>query len=166
MLGFAAAARAQTGEPLTCEDYRCMFQESLQTDCQCTDQSDHANHGRYVSCVAHAIKDLVDKEGMPVNCKGKLQRCAARSVCGKQNRDFHTCTTFEYGTCTIDSLTGLGACSNDPLHPCLVDTDCVISEKCKITRHPENCTGEAQFLDLAPTCCSTCAVEPAAPPVP
>jgi hypothetical protein len=153
-LGLGSTARAQD-TALTCEDYRCQFQARLETDCPCTGQS---NHGRYVSCVAHLINDLV-KEGLPTNCKGKLKRCAARSVCGKQDRDFHTCTTFQYGTCVLDTTTQLSSCSNDPAVACLVDTDCVVSSRCKTTRHADTCEGA---LDLAPTCCSNC-VAPVVP---
>jgi len=144
-MGLGTVASAQ--EDLTCEDYRCLFQQQLDQECSCTEKD---NHGRYVSCVAHAVNDLVDA-GLPTNCKGKLKRCAARSVCGKQDRGFHTCTTFEYGTC--DTTTFL--CSHDGVTACAVDTDCVISSRCKTTRRPENCEGS---LDLSPTCCSTCAV--------
>ena len=144
-IGFGVTANAQ--EEPTCEDYRCLFQQQLDQECSCTEK---ANHGRYVSCVAHVVNDLVD-QGLPTNCKGKLKRCAARSVCGKQDRGFHTCTTFEYGTC--DTTTFL--CSHDGITSCAADTDCVISSRCKTTRHPEKCEGA---LDLSPTCCSTCAV--------
>ena len=145
-MGLGTTAHAQE-EELNCEDYRCLFQQQLDQECSCTEKD---NHGRYVSCVAHAVNDLVEA-GLPTNCKGKLKRCAARSVCGKQNRDFHTCTTFEYGTC--DTTTFL--CSHDGATACTVDTDCVISSRCKTTRRPESCEGS---LDLSPTCCSTCAV--------
>lgn len=160
-LGLGSSARAQD-TTLSCEDYRCQFQQQLTDQCQCTSVR---NHGQYVSCVAHIIKGLVDT-GMPVNCKGKLQRCAARSVCGKQDRGFQTCTTFEYGTCNIDPVLLTGTCANDPLVACATNTDCVVSEGCKITRHPETCVGEGQFLDLTPTCCSTCKAPVASTPAP
>ena len=160
-LGLSSTARAQE-TALTCEDYRCQFQQRLLDECNC---SSAGNHGRYVSCVAHLIKSLVD-EGMPVNCKGKLQRCAARSVCGKQDRGFQTCTTFEYSTCNIDPILLTGTCANDPLIACTTNTDCVISQRCKITRHAESCAGAGQFLNLSPTCCSNCVapVEPTPAP--
>ena len=144
--GFGAPALAQE-EPLTCEDYRCQFQTQIEEECRC---SENGNHGRYVSCVAHVVKDLVD-QGLPTNCTGKLKRCAARSVCGKQDRGFHTCTTFEYSTC--DTTTFL--CAHDGVTACAVDTDCVVSSRCKTTRRPEACTG---VLDISPSCCSTCEV--------
>lgn len=149
----AAPASAQE---LTCEDYRCQFQERLEAECPCDGQD---NHGSYVSCVAHIVNEL-EAEGLPTNCKGKLKRCAARSVCGKQDMGFSTCTTYEYGTCVIDETTQTGACDFDPTIACTVDTDCVESSRCKITRRPERCTENGGALDLAPTCCSNCVTAP------
>src|SRR5689334_307620 len=110
--------RAQ--EEMSCEDWRCQFQQQLETNCNCDTAT---NHGRYVSCVAHVLKDLTD-QGLPKNCKGKLQRCAAKSVCGKQDRGFATCTTFTYGTCLN------GICDTDNTTTCTADTDCVASTEC------------------------------------
>jgi hypothetical protein len=143
-------------QELTCEDYRCEFQARLEAECPCDQQG---NHGNYVSCVAHIVNDLVD-EGLPTNCKGKLKRCAAKSVCGKQDRGFSTCTTYEYGTCVIDETTQAGACDFDPTVACTVDTDCVESTRCKITRHADRCTENGGALNLAPTCCSNCVTPP------
>ena len=142
-IGFAGTATAQ--EELTCEDYRCQFQAMIEERCPC---DAHSNHGRYVSCVAHVVKELT-AQGLPKNCGGKLKRCAARSICGKQSRDFHTCTTSETFTCD----TTAGVCTNDGVTPCLVDTDCV-ETRCRTTRRPEACEGT---LDISPSCCSTCA---------
>ena len=148
----AAPVRAQD-ETLSCEDYRCEFQSRLESECKCTEQS---NHGQWVSCVAHVIKGLVD-EGLPKNCKGKLVRCAAHSVCGKQDRGFATCTTFQYGTC-VDSL-----CDTDGATACTTNTDCVASSRCHITHHQDECTANGGALNLTPTCCSTCAAPPPPP---
>src|SRR4029450_11806292 len=43
-----------------------------------------ANHGRSVSCVAHEVNRLAKSGDVPNNCKGKIRRCAARSICGKE----------------------------------------------------------------------------------
>lgn len=151
-LFMSSGARAQDAP--TCEDFRCQFQQRLETDCPCSEAS---NHGRYVSCVAHIVNDLV-AEGLPTNCKGKLTRCAARSVCGKQAKGFATCTTFTYGTCLLVDTTG--TCDNDPTVSCTQDTDCVVSSECRLTRHQDACTEAGGFLNLAPTCCSTCSTAP------
>src|SRR5262245_43380190 len=109
-------ASAQTEEK-TCEEWRCEFQTRLQS-CDCS----AGNHGAYVSCVAHLVNDLV-KEGLPTNCKGKLKRCAARSICGKQSRDFHTCTTTILGDCDEAS----SVCFNTGA-ACLTDADCNVTQ--------------------------------------
>jgi hypothetical protein len=155
LLASSSAVRAQ--EELTCEDYRCQFQQQLLTDCDCEGAS---NHGRFVSCVAHILKDLT-AQGMPKNCKGKLQRCAARSVCGKQDRGFVTCTTYEYGTCVIADGQTTGICDTDNVTACTVDTDCVASTKCKTTRHADQCEADGGAVNLSPTCCSECVAPPA-----
>jgi hypothetical protein len=158
--GASSMARAQTttcdtdGDgSLTCEEARCCFQQRILQECNCADAK---NHGQFVSCAAHLIKDLED-EGMPRNCHGKLQRCAARSVCGKQDRGFHTCTSL--GSCiTGDTVTGALVCDTDFTTPCTTNTDC--PTRCKTTRHPETCTDGGGALDLAPTCCSNCSAPP------
>ena len=158
--GASSMARAQAptcdtdGDgSLTCEEARCCFQQRILTECNC-EQAD--NHGRFVSCAAHLIKDL-EAEGMPRNCHGKLQRCAARSVCGKKDKGFHTCTSL--GSCvTGDTVTGALVCDTDFTTPCTTNTDCPV--RCKTTRHPEDCTTGGGALDLAPTCCSTCSAPP------
>lgn len=149
---FLSTADVRAQEPpqeLTCEEYRCLFQQRLLEECNCAEAE---NHGRYVSCAAHIIKDLVE-EGLPRNCKGKLQRCAARSVCGKQDRGFATCTTFTYGTCGV---TTPSVCDTDGLTACASNTDCVESSQCRITRHGEDCVAAGGALNLSPTCCSNC----------
>jgi len=143
----AASARAGEEPAPTCEDFRCQFQARLEADCPCDGQD---NHGSYVSCVAHIVNDLVD-EGLPTNCKGKIKRCAARSVCGKQDRGFATCTTQTFGTCTS------GTCENDAAISCATNTDCgVVSSQCRLTRHTDTCTASGGLVNLSPTCCATC----------
>ena len=153
LMSSASTVRAQ--EELTCEDYRCMFQQQLLDECNCEEAE---NHGQYVSCAAHIIKEL-SNQGMPRNCKGKLQRCAARSVCGKQDRGFATCTTFEYGTCVAGETTSV--CDTDGTTVCASNTDCVASTQCRITRHPEDCEAGGGAVNLSPTCCSNCTEAPA-----
>lgn len=148
-VGTSVPAFAQEPE-LTCEDYRCQFQARLEAECPCTGQT---NHGQYVSCVAHIVNDLT-KEGLPTNCKGKLKRCAARSICGKQDRGFATCTTNTYGTCVA------GFCDNDTAVACTVDTECLISSECRFTRNAESCEANGGAVNLSPTCCSTCNTAP------
>lgn len=151
----AAGPAAAQDETPSCEEFRCQFQEILNTDCPCDGQD---NHGSYVSCVAHAVKKL-EAQGLPTNCKGKLKRCAAKSVCGKQERGFSTCTSYEYGTCVANEGQP-STCDTDPTIVCTVDTDCIASTRCKITRHPDRCLDAGGAVDLAPTCCSNCVTPP------
>jgi hypothetical protein len=162
--GSAIAAMAQDA-PKTCEDFRCEFQQRISTECPC-DGAGHSgkfNHGRYVSCVAHVVKDLV-AEGLPRNCKGKLKRCAARSVCGKQDRGFVTCLIpIDQGTCIPTSSTTLG----DPMGPigscdntgaeCASNADCLIT-RCHTKRGADKCEKRGGSVGDSPTCCSKCAV--------
>jgi hypothetical protein len=74
------------------------------------------NHGQYVRCVAHAVKDAVRSGELDVNCKGKVTRCAARSTCGHKS-GFVTCTLCEPGTCT-GGLCDDGVTACDELTPC------------------------------------------------
>lgn len=146
VMGSYVPASAQDVEK-SCEEWRCEFQARLDAECDCSAAS---NHGRYVSCVAHIVNDLVE-EGLPTNCKGKLKRCAARSICGKQSRDFKTCTTVLAGDCDETS----GYClNNDTSKACLVDTDCDATQ-CRIRRGE---CDEGALVNVSPSCCSTCAV--------
>ena len=149
---------ASAQDELTCEEARCAFQQMLTEECSCTEAS---NHGQHVSCVAHLVKQLSKDDQIPTNCKGKLKRCAARSVCGKQDRGFVTCSFVEYGTCLPgDTLTG-PVCEHDPLQACTVDTDCVVSSKCRIKSSAERCTESGGAVNEAPSCCSNCTAPPA-----
>src|SRR5689334_5382404 len=110
VLGMTAPARAQ----VDCEAARCAVQDAINQKCPCDAAT---NHGRHVSCVAHVIKQLSDAGQIPVSCKGKVQRCAARSTCGKPGTV--TCTRTETGTCdtTVGTCTtgvsATGTCSSD-----------------------------------------------------
>jgi len=149
VLGTTGFARAQDEEK-TCEDWRCEFQAAITTECPCAEQR---NHGSYVSCVAHVVKDLVEA-GLPTNCKGKLKRCAARSVCGKE--DFVTCNRPEFGICDLATNT----CTHDALITCTVDEDCVIGSRCSTKRDAQRCTEAGGTVGESPTCCADCVITP------
>ena len=139
----AAAASAQTD----CEPARCAVQAALDAECPCTAAS---NHGRHVSCVAHVVKRLADDGVIPRNCKGKIKRCAARSVCGKD--DFVTCQLPVFGTCDLTT----GTCVENATLLCTSDADCVIGTKCKIKHSAELCESRGGTVGDSPTCCSSC----------
>src|SRR5215470_7174057 len=110
-----AVATTRASAQVDCETARCTFDQAVNSKCSCTGAS---NHGQYVSCVAHVVKDLTSCGLLPTNCKGKVTRCAARSTCGKSG--FSTCTP----TCIIVPPATAGTCSNDPTVSCTADADC------------------------------------------
>ncbi len=74
------------------------------------------NHGQYVRCVAHAMKDAVRSAGLKRRCGRDVVPCAAQSSCGKRNAV--TCLVATTGTCTN------GACDVPAGAPCTTDADC------------------------------------------
>jgi hypothetical protein len=147
LLAFAARpAVAQTD----CEAARCAVQAALDAECSCTGAS---NHGRYVSCVAHAVKRLSEGPNpeVPINCKGKIKRCAARSICGKEG--FVTCQIPVLGTCDANNI-----CVEDPLVACTAEGVCVLGTRCKTKRSAEHCLAKGGTVGTSPTCCSDCIV--------
>jgi len=145
------AALAQNGD---CEEARCAVQAEI-NKCGCDGAS---NHGRYVSCVAHAVNDLAKDGTIPNNCRGKIKRCAARSTCGKPG--FVTCT-IPISTCdNIDPTTLMGTCANDPAIACDDNLDC--GSRCATKRGED---GEARCLERggvigSGSCCAACVTTP------
>jgi hypothetical protein len=82
------------------------------------------NHGQYVRCVSHAVRDAARAAGVKRRCVKNLVPCAARSSCGKRNAV--TCLVATTGTCTN------GACSNDDDLACATDADCAVTA-CGVT---------------------------------
>ena len=65
-----------------CSDPRvATVRAQIDSECPCT-----GNHGQFVSCVAHHVRDAVRNHDLDTNCKGAVTRCAARSTCGKKVR--------------------------------------------------------------------------------
>jgi hypothetical protein len=129
-----------------CEPARCAVQADLAA-CPC----DSANHGRYVSCVAHAVNNLsrLDPEMLPRNCKGKVTRCAARSTCGKPG--FVVCN-IPTDTCDAATSTCVkSGLSCDPTNP----LSC--GSKCKIKPSEQRCLDRGGIVNLSSTtCCAAC----------
>jgi hypothetical protein len=82
------------------------------------------NHGQYVRCVTHAVKDAARAAGVKRRCARDLVPCAARSSCGKRNAV--TCIVTTTGTCTN------GTCDVPAGAPCATDADCA-AETCGVT---------------------------------
>lgn len=150
----SVAAHAQTTTPPDCDAYRCQFQTDITNCVGSTNHHGVVNHGTYVHCVAHAMRDLAKSGALPTNCKGKIVRCAARSTFGKTG--FETCT-FTPNAC--DPTTGL--CPDGAT--CTSDADC--GTTCHIMRaYPRNATpvpGQdrctlAGGVAGTGTCCASC----------
>jgi hypothetical protein len=139
----ARAADAQTD----CEPDRCAVQAALEQECPC---SQATNHGRHVSCVAHVVKRLADDGEIATNCKGKIKRCAARSICGKEG--FVTCNIPVLGTCDATTNT----CVEDPTLACTSEGVCVLGTRCKTKRSADLCLAKGGTVGTSPTCCSDC----------
>lgn len=88
------------------------------------------NHGQYVRCVAHAVKDAVRSAGVKRRCARDVVPCAAQSSCGKRNAV--TCLVATTGTCTN------GACDVPAGAPCATDADCG-TKACGVTS-ADRCT--------------------------
>lgn len=128
-------------QPVDCEPSRCAAQAALD-GCGCDTAS---NHGRYVSCVAHAVNTLAKQRSIDVRCKGKIRRCAARSICGKVG--FVTCNI---PTDTCDLTTGF--CTADPTVACTADIDC--GSVCRIKSSSDLCLASGGQVGTGATCCT------------
>src|SRR5215470_13987053 len=168
---------------VNCEAARCAVQTMVNENCTCsTGATVTGNHGNYVSCVAKQVNMLSksDPTLLPTNCKGKVTRCAAKSVCGKAGfvtcqipLAFGTCDTTS-GTCTTgtsttgtcssdkdcklasgtcDTMTGTCSAGSTSAAPCTMDSDCVIQTKCKIKSSSDLCTAAGGSVGTSPTCC-------------
>jgi hypothetical protein len=97
------------------------------------------------------VRDLARDGTIPKNCKGKITRCAARSICGKEGAV--TCLIPRLGTC--DPIAG--TCVDDPESVCTTDEDCVLDTRCKIKRSAELCLEKGGTVGTSSTCCPDCA---------
>jgi hypothetical protein len=101
------------------------------------------NHGQYVRCVAHAVKDAAKAAGVKRRCARDLVPCAARSSCGKRNAV--TCIVATTATCTN------GVCDTPEATPCTTDADCS-TRACGVTTL-ERCAN-AGGTAASGSCCS------------
>jgi hypothetical protein len=139
----------QARAKVDCEPARCAAQAAITMRCPACDDAE--NHGRYVSCVARLVRELVADGTVPGNCKGKVVRCAARSTCGKPG--FVRCL-IPTDTCTVDPLTGIGTCGKDPMLACVTDLDC--GAKCKTKSSADRCTRRGGTVGGTGSCCPGC----------
>jgi hypothetical protein len=145
VLVLVAGATLASATKIDCEPARCLAQSAIAQ--QCPACAEASNHGAYVSCVAHVVRSLAANGTIPINCKGKVTRCAAKSICGKPG--FVTC---HIPTDECDLTTG--TCVNDPTLTCLVDLDC--GSKCKIKSTGERCEQRGGTVGSENSCCANC----------
>ena len=102
------------------------------------------NHGRYVRCVAHALRDAARGAGLKRKCAKDLLPCAARSTCGKAGAV--TCLVATTDTCVA------GACTSDAAKPCVVDGDCTTTA-CSVVSATD-CADAGGTAGSTPSCCT------------
>jgi hypothetical protein len=143
--GFGGArALAACDDPAAAEVARAQ----IASGCPCTGQT---NHGQYVSCVARAVRTAVDN-GLPVNCKGAVMRCAARSTCGKRT-GFSTCCYASAGVCDA------GLCQ-DGVTQCTLATQCPVVNKCRTKSSSDLCVASGGSPGTGSCCDAVCSLPP------
>ena len=152
LLGFAMSVgavrvHAACDNPTLAEQVRAQIANT----CVCNSAT---NHGRYVSCVAHAVRDAV-ANGLPTNCKGTVTRCAARSTCGKKT-GFVTCCFATPGKCAN------GMCAGSDT-PCSTDTECPARTRCSVKSSSDHCTAQGGSPGTGSCCDAVCSVTPPSP---
>jgi hypothetical protein len=135
---------------MDCEAARCAAREAISQQCPCETAT---RHGRYVSCVAHVLRDLARSGAVPRECTGRIVRCAARSTCGRAG--VVTCHVPSVGTCDLAT----GTCAHDATVPCAADADCTVRATCRrITL--ERCAALGGSVSAGASCCGECAAAP------
>jgi hypothetical protein len=84
------------------------------------------DHGAYVSCVAQSANTSVTNNMLPKSCKGKVKKCAAKSVCGKPG----------FVTCCITNKKGV--------------------TNCKSKKSADACTAKGGTVGVCGSCCDAC----------
>src|SRR5213080_4172628 len=99
---------------------------AVRGQCDCASA---ANHGAYVSCVAHATNAAVKAGTLPDDCASTVANCASNSTCGKPG--FVTCC----------------------------QTDASGATTCSVTKGASECTapsGGSACVGTQPSCCEAC----------
>lgn len=118
------------------------------------------NHGHFVSCVAHKVKDAVDDGLIATNCKGKVVRCGARSTCGHKE-GFVTCAICDPGTCSTEGFCddGTTPCTDSSECPGVVRRCSTKSDASRCVAPPSSAPGTTAVVGSGSCCAASCAVE-------
>ena len=140
-----------------CEPFRCAVETAVAARCPCNlgvpAGTVAANHGQYVSCVAHHVRDAVRNGDVATNCKGAVTRCAARSTCGKKS-GFVTCARCDAGTCTS------GVC-DDGVTVCTDSSQCPpVLNHCSTKSTAEACEARGGVAGTGSCCDAVCVASP------
>ncbi len=131
--------------------------DGILEDCGGESCSTH-NHGHFVSCVAHKVKEAVADGLIANNCKGKVVRCGARSTCGKKE-GFVTCAICDPGTCTNNLCDdGLTAC--DEVTPCppVLRRCSTKSDESRCVVPPSSAPGTTVVVGSGSCCAASCPI--------
>ena len=142
VFSLSSAAGAACADPAAAAAVR----QQIASVCVCTQAT---NHGQYVSCVAHQVKQAV-ANGLPTNCKGAVVRCASRSTCGKK-AGFVTCCFAFPGTCTT------GLCQ-DGTTACVDASTCPVVTKCRTKSSADLCTARGGSPGTGSCCDAVCSL--------
>ena len=116
--------------------------------CPCGDPR-FRNHGRYVSCVAHATNALRNADCLDAEARRSLKRCAARSTCNKPE-GFVTCCVKQAVACEDGACVG-----SDPPLPCATSDECPPTTRCSIKRGEDLCLIRGGVPGTG-SCCAAC----------
>jgi hypothetical protein len=144
LVGFTSAVtQARCSDPRVPE-----VRAEITRACPCT-----GNHGQYVSCVAHHVRDAVRNGDIDTNCKGAVTRCAARSTCGKKD-GFVTCARCNAGTCES------GLC-DDGVTACADSSQCPpVLNHCSTKSTAEACEAKGGVVGSGSCCDAVCVASP------
>jgi hypothetical protein len=110
------------GSASSCDAAASAIQAFVDMTCPCAGVDDGnggvtawKNHGQYVRCVAHAVRDAARSAGVKRRCAKSIVPCAAGSSCGKKNAV--TCVVADVCSVTTadkcaaaGGTTGAGSC--------------------------------------------------------
>ena len=132
-----------------CSDPRvATVRAQIDSECPCT-----GNHGQFVSCVAHHVRDAVRNHDLDTNCKGAVTHCAARSTCGKKS-GFVTCAICSPGTCTSGVCDdGVTMCTDNSMCPAVVN-------HCSTKSSADLCAAKGGVAGSGSCCDATCVSSP------